>query len=54
MMQNMANNYIRGYEGKPIYAGSPRGSLLYKMYHEGKRDRKRGYDEKYLKLKNNK
>lgn len=50
MLQNMYIAYLRGFEGKPK-GGYIRGSLVSKMYSEGKSDRKKGLPNRYLKPK---
>ena len=53
MLQNMYIAYLRGYEGKPKSKYIKRGTLLDKMYNEGKHDRKKKLPNRYLKKSNN-
>lgn len=43
---NMANAYKRGLEGKPLPRYAPKGSLSYKSYLKGLKDRKNDESER--------
>jgi hypothetical protein len=49
MLQAMAIQYQRGYDGKPMSRWIKRGTLSYKAYKEGESDRKKGLPHRYIK-----
>lgn len=49
MLQRVAIQYMRGYEGKPMSSFVKKGSDEHKKYKEGQYDRKKGLPNRYLK-----
>ena len=47
MLQRLAVQYMRGYEGKPMSAWVKKGTLDYIKYMEGAYDRKHGLGNRY-------
>ena len=49
MLQRVAIQYLRGYEGKPMSKFVKKDSDEYKRYKEGEFDRKKGLPNRYIK-----
>lgn len=49
MLQRVAIQYLRGYEGKPMSKFVKKGSDEYRKYREGESDRKKGLPNRYIK-----
>lgn len=49
MLQRVAIQYIRGYEGKPMSKFVKKGSDEHNKYKEGKSDREKGLPNRYIK-----
>ena len=48
MLQSMYITYLRGYDGKPIQGYIKKGTILYKMYLSGKKDKQNNLPNRYI------